>query len=432
MWIKTAGGLTIAATLMLGTWTGLRAQPVELAPDRPDTYTVQRGDTLWDISGRFLVKPWRWPEIWQINPQIENPHLIYPGDIVRLVFQAGQPVITLERGAGSGVQDPDLAERGSAPIRTPVGPREVKLSAQVRAYAREKSIPTIPLERVAKFLKRTLLVTPGEFLEQPYVVAADEQGRLNFSSKGDLIYVRGVQDTAIQTYSIYRKSNEYQATAEPGREPELLGYELLYIGEAMVRDQGDPVIARVTKSLQEIRPGDRLYALGADENFTSTPSFMPHPPPVETSGKILSVVPDSGYSLYRSVVVIDLGAEDDVDQGTVLAIYGDPKEVGDAVSTEVKRHATRKERLRFRYEDENPVDEMLSVVGNDIRDLKQKFDESGLGQYLGPSQSQPETVQLPGERIGTLLLFRSFATLSYALLMATEAIIRVNSVLRNP
>ena len=72
-----------AAATLLATF-GLQAQDARLKPDHPDTYTVQKGDTLWDISGHFLSQPWYWPEIWQVNPQVENPHLIYPGDRIRI------------------------------------------------------------------------------------------------------------------------------------------------------------------------------------------------------------------------------------------------------------------------------------------------------------------------------------------------------------
>src|SRR5262245_44043543 len=73
-----------------------------LRPDAPKSYVVKRGDTLWDISSMFLKDPWLWPEVWIINPQVENPHLIYPGDTLALAFGAnGNPQIRLQSGGAA-------------------------------------------------------------------------------------------------------------------------------------------------------------------------------------------------------------------------------------------------------------------------------------------------------------------------------------------
>ena len=69
-----------------------------LRADHPAHYVVKKGDALWDISARFLRSPWRWPDIWYVNPQIANPHLIYPGDRLDLVYVNGKPQLRLSRG----------------------------------------------------------------------------------------------------------------------------------------------------------------------------------------------------------------------------------------------------------------------------------------------------------------------------------------------
>ena len=139
-------GILACAVLAL---QAMAADPVALRSDHPDEYVVKRGDTLWDISGRFLEKPWLWPEIWQVNPQIANPHLIYPGDRLSLIYVDGRPWLALNRGVG-GV---------------------VKLSPEVRSSALDNAIPAIPLEEINAFLTRSRIVGSTELDEAPYVLA---------------------------------------------------------------------------------------------------------------------------------------------------------------------------------------------------------------------------------------------------------------------
>ena len=110
-------------------------------PDHPDEYVVQKGDTLWDISARFLQEPWHWPSIWQGNPQIENPHLIYPGDIISLTFKDGQPALSVN---GSGMV---------------VNGRNIKLSPLARSYERDDAIHSFPVDAIQQFVTRTRVVT---------------------------------------------------------------------------------------------------------------------------------------------------------------------------------------------------------------------------------------------------------------------------------
>ena len=130
------------------------AQSQTAKADRPDVYTVRKGDTLWDISGRFLNEPWLWPEIWQANPQIENPHLIYPGDEVSLVFVGGEPRLRLARGARP----------------------TIKLSRAVRVSRRGRAgIRRIPLAAIAEWLSRPRVVSEGRLEGAPYVVSVGKE-----------------------------------------------------------------------------------------------------------------------------------------------------------------------------------------------------------------------------------------------------------------
>ena len=129
---------------ILFTFACANAGEIELNPEHPDKYTVVEGDTLWGISARFLQKPWRWQEIWQVNPQIKNPHLIYPGDVVSLHYQDGQPVLTLERAG----------ETSSG--------RNVKLSPTIRSSENDKAISAIPIDAIQQFLKWPLIFEQDE------------------------------------------------------------------------------------------------------------------------------------------------------------------------------------------------------------------------------------------------------------------------------
>jgi len=130
--------------------------------DNPGQYTVVRGDTLWDISERFLSRPWLWPEIWHVNPQIENPHLIYPGDRISLTYVNGKPRLQLIRAGGTTVS---TNRAGHSPIAG------------------------FPQEAINQFMVEPRVVTSEQLRTAPYVVSAEE-GRL-ISAAGSKVYVRG-------------------------------------------------------------------------------------------------------------------------------------------------------------------------------------------------------------------------------------------------
>jgi LysM repeat protein len=167
------------------------AQSVELNPDAPTRYIVKRGDTLWDISEHFLVEPWRWPEIWQINPQVHNPHLIFPGDELALFYRDGQPVVQITRRGEELVETPTGEPTGEPVIRRQVGPRTVKLTPQAHAVDREEAVPTIPIDAIRPFLARPLVLGPGEFEAAPYVVSAGRENLI--AALGMQVFVRGLE-----------------------------------------------------------------------------------------------------------------------------------------------------------------------------------------------------------------------------------------------
>ena len=173
--------------LLLVAAGGIAQAAVQLKDGHPEQYTVVKGDTLWDISGRFLREPWKWPELWHANPQVENPHLIYPGDRLSLVYVDGQPRLMLDRGESRGT---------------------IKLSPSVRTTAMAEAIPTIPLEAINSFLLSNRIVdTAEEFNGAPYIVAGNAERVV--SGSGDRVYGRGSFDESIPVYGIFRQGKTY-------------------------------------------------------------------------------------------------------------------------------------------------------------------------------------------------------------------------------
>ena len=180
--------LTFAAIMLTGV---AMAQDVAVRSDHPDEYVVVKGDTLWDISGRFLDKPWQWPAIWHANPQIENPHLIYPGDTVSLVYVDGVPQLRLNRG----------------------GARTVKLSPSIRVTDREDAIQAVPFERIEPFIRDLRVLSPSEFEGLPYVVA-NKEDRMTATYK-DRAYARGLNAQVGEEYVVARLTNIYDSIGDP-------------------------------------------------------------------------------------------------------------------------------------------------------------------------------------------------------------------------
>src|SRR3546814_173959 len=177
---------SLLALLLLAS-AGIAHGQVQLREGFPQQYTVVTGDTLWDISGKYLREPWKWPELWQANPQIENPNLIYPGDTLSLVYVNGQPRLTLHRGASRGT---------------------IKLSPRIRSSPVADAIPSIPLQAINSFLLSNRIVdTAEDFNKAPYIVAGNAERVL--SGAGDRIFARGPFDANQSAYGIFRQGKVY-------------------------------------------------------------------------------------------------------------------------------------------------------------------------------------------------------------------------------
>jgi LysM repeat protein len=267
---------------------------IALAPNAPESYVVKRGDTLWGIAKVFLRDPWYWPEIWQVNQQIQNPHLIYPGDTLRLVVMDGRPRLTLQRGE---------VERGTA----------VRVEPRVRSEPLEAAVTTIPYEAVAAFMSKPSVLTQEQIKGAPYVFATtDEHLAL---SDGNTIYARGFHDPAAMGghYNLVRVGD---ALRDPD-DNRIVGYDGIFTGSGRVTRLGDPVTLVMTDSTRETELGDKLFVGGVDVPLDFTPS----PPKVRVDGRIMAVSDGVTIIGQYQVVVINRGARDGLAPGNVLAVF---------------------------------------------------------------------------------------------------------------
>jgi LysM repeat protein len=376
------GGLPVMLKKALALTAGLLftlaayAAGAQLRADHPTTYVVKKGDTLWSISARFLRKPWLWPEIWDVNQQVYNPHLIYPGDVL------------------------DLDVNG--------------LHIAKRARSEANPIPTIPLSEIEPFLQDLRVLPSSQLQQAPYVVAIEEdQPR---ATEGQNLYVRGLSDASVgQRYAIVRPTHVYRESKAgsgpddvahlvnsnvdlvPGPWQEdtrndgqwgngaEIGTEVKVIGTASVASAGDPATLLLTNAKMEIRKGDRLLPVD-DTPYDFT--FYPHPPRTPPSDVYVIALAngmDSNSSVGpMSVVALNVGSDQGVDDGTTFSIY----HPGDVVTDEI-------------------------AGNNDRRDF-------------GPK------VRLPAEFVGHVMVFRTFARVSYGLVMDGIRPVHMHDELRAP
>jgi hypothetical protein len=370
------------------------AEEVTLRGDHPQTYTVQKGDTLWDIAGRFLTQPWEWPNIWQANPQIKNPDLIYPGDVIALTYVNGKP--------GLRVVD-----------------RNIKLSPSIRELRHQDAIRAIPLDAVQQFLTRPRVVAEDELARAAYIVGSQDDN-LTFG-QGFRVYVRNLSDTTTNKFSIFRPGGEY-------RDPEtnvVLGYEAEHVGDALIEKFGDPATAVIVRSNKEVMRGDRLLAQQQDE----IPEFIPHAPGGDISGRIISSMGGISQIGQHQVVVLNRGGKDGLEPGHVLAIFQQGKMVKDVIGSDVADRERDEAYARAARENPSPTGRMFQSVINDLRAL-----DRNLRDFVGTPKAGTASVmvQMPEERAGELMVFRTFDAVSYGLVMDIRRPVYVLDAVRNP
>lgn len=379
---------TIAALMFFGVAV---AQDVSVRSDHPDQYVVVKGDTLWDISGRFLDKPWQWPAIWQANPQIENPHLIFPGDVISLVYVDGVPQLRLRRG----------------------GADTVRLSPSVRVKDRTDAINAVPFERIKPFVRNMRVLSPEEFEGLPYIVANNEQ-RHN-ATYSDHTYGRGLDALVGEEFVIARLTNIYDSFGDPAeirrvmpkehwkqvpnvwdrqdsihnnvspwnrRPRNPIGYEMMEVSRVRVAQAGEISSLEIIRDRTEVKPGDFILP-ATDMGYENTfyPSAMDAVPAglrvLSTSGI------KSGVGQFQ-IVAISGGSNQGVAPGHVFSAFS--------------RGDTATDRQGFRH-----------------------------GSFASDAQ-----VQLPDVYNGLIMVFRTFGDVSYAMVMGGSRVVREFDILKHP
>ncbi|WEN15744.1 LysM peptidoglycan-binding domain-containing protein [Rhodanobacter sp. AS-Z3] len=355
------------------------AAGAQLRADHPDSYTVRRGDTLWAISAKFLAKPWLWPEIWQANPQVRNPHLIYPGDVLNLSFINGPHL---------GLQ-PSVRREGDA-------------------------IPAIPLSELKMFLKDMRVMDSNAVSSAPYVVGLEES-RLR-GAVGQNLYVRGLQGDAGQRWAIVRPTHVFRGfeqgdpkDAENGivahdmdsnaamvnapwsensrndghyGKGDDLGVEVSVIGTAETLRTGDPATLLLLDATKEIRSGDRVMPI---DDAPYDAYYYPHAAKsIPNNAKVIGLADAMVAAGPQQVVMLSVGSRDGIDNGSTFAVFQPGETIHD------------------------------DVASNSMR------------------RSFGEKVKLPDEYLGHVMVFRTFDRVSYGLVMDSLRPISIGAKLTTP
>jgi hypothetical protein len=341
---------------------------ITLQNNHPDRHVVVKGDTLWGISAKFLKDPWQWPKVWKMNQaDIRNPHLIYPGDVIVLTMVNGKPEFRLLK-------------------------ETITLSPNVRLEPLEQeAIPSISPQSIEPFLNKPLVIEESEFTAAPVIIAgSDTRSVLSHGSK---IYIDQLNQEANLHWHIYRLGNRI---IDPETKANL-GTEASYLGDAKILKLGNPVTAEITRAKEEIFVGDKLIQ-ARDKIQTN---LSPHAPDAKISGRIISIYGGLAETGSNHVVSINLGKKDGLEEGHVLSI----NHIG-------------------RYVSRNPKDKNLEdpytfkdFSVSDKKTVAEKVDSKN-----NPANN-PKLIKLPNERVGLLMVFRTFERVSYALVMqASEPI----------
>lgn len=278
--------------------------PPAVRADAPNVYVVKKGDTLWHISKRYLKDAWRWPELWAANPQVKNPHLIYPGDRLLLCSIGGRSVVGIDAGDGC---DGIIRRMGESPAG------EGKLSPRVRVEPLDVAVPAIPLSEIRSWLTHARVVDYKTLKEAPYVLAAKDNRII--TSIGDVIYVRGSNLQVGDRFGVYREGERY---ADPETN-ETLGYEARQVAAGLVIDRNEDVTSiRLTDSYQqEVREGDRILP---EENATLPVIFYPTTASLK-DGRLIRVMDSLNTAAQHSVIALNRGVREGLQAGQVVSIY---------------------------------------------------------------------------------------------------------------
>ncbi len=263
--------------------------------DAPDRHVVVKGDTLWNISGKFFKDPWKWPNIWRVNKDsIKDPHWIYPGD-----------VIILDRTTGT-------LRIGQTADSTGSSDGVIKLSPKVReGHSTHDAIPSIPANAIAPFLSQPLVIEEGALKDAPVLIGARE-GRVELGAH-DIGFVKGLASDKGNKWQVYRPGKTF---VDPDTK-ESLGIEAIYLGNVEVTNFADISTVLITRSVQEINQGDRLVAPSGDTAST----YLPRAPESSIAAQVISVYGGVSQAGQNTVITLNKGKRDGLEIGHVLALY---------------------------------------------------------------------------------------------------------------
>lgn len=281
--------------------------PLNVRTDAPNVYVVKRGDTLWAISKRYLSDAWRWPEIWASNPQVRNPHLIYPGDRLLLCRVQGRSVVGIDAGDGCD----GVIRRMGATVDTA---GTVRLSPRVRIEPLDVAVSLIPLSDIKHWLTSARVVDYKTLQTAPYVLAA--KGHRVITAAGDTLYVRGAGLAIGETYGVYREGERY---VDPDTQ-KVLGYEARQVARGVVTEiTGEVTSIRLTESIsQEVREGDRILR---EESANLPNTFYPTNAEGVRPARLMRVMDSIGTAAARSIIALNRGEQDGAKAGHVFAVY---------------------------------------------------------------------------------------------------------------
>ena len=368
------------------------AQDVSVRSDHPDEYVVVKGDTLWDISGKFLEQPWQWPAIWHANPQIENPHLIYPGDRISLVYIDGKPRLLVNGDK-----------------------RTVQMSPGVRKLPRE-AISPIEWDAIKHFVKNARVLMPGSFSDLPYVVANESERMM--TTERDLTFVRGIDGRIGEEFAIVRmrhiyydengvmkrgKHHRYAVHLRPEEEypdniwdatlswrhknPEVLGYEFWDIAVGRLVKQGDPAVLEIQSGRTEVKQGDFILPI---DDFEYDAQFYPHAmTPVPEGLEVLALTLARYGAGHYQIIAINAGRNQGVETGHVFSAFRPGKKIQDKVKYPI-------------------------------------------GSWADQKTLNGDKVTLPDQFSAHILVFRVFDEVSYAIIMSGKRPVREHDILKHP
>ena len=364
------------------------ADEITLQKNHPERHVVVKGDTLWGISAKFLKDPWQWPKVWRMNRlEIKNPHLIYPGDVVVLDNSSGSPQLRL-------IHETVTLQPG----------------IRVEPLAKE-ALFTIAPNIITPFLSQPLLIENGQLSSAPRIISGQDNRVI--LSPGTRVYVNNISDGEGLHWNIYRPG-------EVLRDPEtaeVLGTEAIYLGDMDIARYGAPATGDIVRAKEEIFTKDRLIV--SPDSFKS--SFVPHAPETQINGRIMRIYGGVAEGGPNTVISINRGKNHGLEEGHVLAISRYGRIINDP---EYKQSDSDKTLPATKKLKELNFDVSTAVDGSKIVNFEKKDVRPTSKLTLAPGQ-----IKLPDERIGLMMVFRTFDKVSYALIMnSTDAVHTADSV----